>query len=196
MDCSFNRPGKRIAMGDGTQVEPVPAADREARSGPLETSEAARPTLILLVDDQPVGLRALASVFENEHYELVLASCGADALSSIRMRRPALILLDVMMPLMDGFEVCRTIRATPATSDVPIILLTACDDREVRLEGLRSGANDLVTKPIDRAHLRALVQTIVRGKPPGSSRGLGPSDSLRLVSRTQACMEPEASRSK
>ena len=128
----------------------------------METPDDASLPLILLVDDQPVGLRALVSVFERQGYELVLASDGAEAIASLNARRPDLVLLDVMMPVMDGFEVCRTIRSTPATSTVPVILVTAYDDREARLEAQRSGADDLVAKPIDRAELRMLVQKSIR----------------------------------
>ncbi len=117
---------------------------------------------ILLVDDQPIGLRALASVFEDQGYELALASDGVEAIASIKSHRPDLILLDVMMPGMDGFQVCRAIRSTPTVSAVPVVLVTAYDDGDARIEARRSGANGLVAKPVDRAALRAMVRNIIR----------------------------------
>ncbi|QEH33262.1 Response regulator PleD [Aquisphaera giovannonii] len=118
--------------------------------------------LLLLVDDEPVGLRSLASVFSDADYELSFAVDGPEAIVKVEGTRPDLVILDVMMPGMDGLEVCRRIRGLPDVAEVPILLVTALDDRESRLEGLRSGADDYITKPLDRAEIRARVRTITR----------------------------------
>ena len=75
---------------------------------------------------------------------------------------PDLILLDVMMPGMDGFEVCRSLRADPLLAEVPVVMVTALDDRDSRLQGIEAGADDFVSKPFDRVELRARVRTIAR----------------------------------
>ncbi|WP_165227573.1 ATP-binding response regulator [Aquisphaera insulae] len=118
--------------------------------------------LLLLVDDEPVGLRSLASMFSDVEYELTFASSGFEAISKVEESTPDLVLLDVMMPGIDGLETCRRIRALPGVAEVPILLVTALDDRESRLEGLSSGADDYITKPFDRAEVRARVRTVTR----------------------------------
>jgi CheY-like chemotaxis protein len=98
----------------------------------------------------------------NEAYNLVLAENGPEALALAHDLRPDLILLDVMMPGMDGFEVCCRLRADPVLAEVPIVMVTALDDRNSKLQGLAAGADDFLPKPFDRAELRARVQTITR----------------------------------
>ena len=119
-------------------------------------------SLILIVDDSPVGRQALESLLKNQGYQLAFAADGQEALNQANALMPDLILLDVMMPLMDGFEVCRHLRTNPALSEVPVVLVTALDDKESRLQGIEAGADDVITKPFDRAELRARVRTITR----------------------------------
>ena len=117
---------------------------------------------ILIVDDDPLGIQTLESILDGQGYELTSANNGVNALQKADGLLPDLILLDVMMPGMDGFEVCRRIRATPKLAEVPIIILTALDDRPSRLLGIESGADDFLTKPVDRQELRLRVNTITR----------------------------------
>ena len=117
---------------------------------------------VLIVDDDPTAREALLSILEGEEYELEQAKDGIQALQMLKHLQPDLILLDVMMPAMDGFEVCRRIRATPALAEVPIILLTALDDRDSLVRGIESGADDFLSKPPDRRELVARVRTITR----------------------------------
>jgi putative two-component system response regulator len=117
---------------------------------------------IVIVDDSPVGLQHLAMILASPAYELVLASSGAEALSKAKHLQPDLILLDVLMPEMDGFEVCRRLRTDPVLAEVPVLIVTALDDRESRLKGLNAGADDFITKPIDPDELEARVRTILR----------------------------------
>jgi response regulator RpfG family c-di-GMP phosphodiesterase len=118
--------------------------------------------VILIVDDEASGRQALESVLINRGYSLAFAANGAEALANARELSPDLILLDVMMPGMDGYEVCRHLRADPTLAEVPVVMVTALDDRAALLEGIEAGADDFITKPIDRAELRARVQTITR----------------------------------
>jgi len=117
---------------------------------------------ILIVDDDPLGVAMLESIFHNQDYEIKSAPNGATALKLADEIMPDLILLDVMMPGMSGFEVCQRLRAAPKLAEVPIIILTALDDRASRLQGIEAGADDFLTKPIDRQELRLRVKTILR----------------------------------
>src|SRR6266498_5704483 len=114
-------------------------------------------TTILIVDDEPSGRETLAALLHKQGYQLAYASDGRGALAQAAALNPDMILLDVMMPGMDGFEVCRRLRATPGVAEVPIIMVTALDDRESRLRGIEAGADDFVTKPLDRLELRLRV---------------------------------------
>lgn len=117
---------------------------------------------VLIVDDSPSARETLVAMLEGEGYDLQLAKDGIQALGMLKQLQPDLILLDVMMPALDGFEVCRRIRATPQLAEVPIILLTALDDRDSLLRGIESGADDFLSKPPDRRELVARVRTITR----------------------------------
>ncbi len=117
---------------------------------------------VLVVDDAPAGRETLQALLFSEAYDLHFASDGLQALEMTAVIRPDLILLDVMMPGIDGFEVCRRLRATPDLAHIPIIMVTALDDRVSRLHGIESGADDFVSKPFDSAELRARVRTITR----------------------------------
>jgi response regulator RpfG family c-di-GMP phosphodiesterase len=118
--------------------------------------------VILIVDDEPSGREALESILLNQGYTLVFAAGGVEALAKAREFSPDMILLDVMMPVMDGYEVCRSLRADPRLAEVPVVMVTALDDRDSRIQGIEAGADDFITKPIDRAELRARVRTITR----------------------------------
>lgn len=117
---------------------------------------------ILIVDDEPAGRETLESILEPEGYLLVLAENGPEAIEQARSILPDVILLDVMMPGMDGFEVCRRIRNETHLAEVPIIFLTALDDRQSFIKGLESGADDYISKPVDRYELRARLLGITR----------------------------------
>jgi PAS domain S-box-containing protein len=120
------------------------------------------PTTILIVDDQESARQVLTGLLISKGYELVFASNGEEALAKAVELTPDLILLDVMMPGMNGFEVCRWLRADSQLAEIPIIMLTALDDQDSRLEGIKAGADDFITKPFDRLELQARVQSITR----------------------------------
>jgi len=117
---------------------------------------------ILIVDDEPAGRHTLESILEGQGYHLEMAENGQEALEKASQLLPDVILLDVMMPIMDGFEVCKRIRNDPSLAEIPIIMLTALDDRQSFLRGLESGADDYITKPYDRHELRARLLGITR----------------------------------
>jgi class 3 adenylate cyclase len=117
---------------------------------------------VLIVDDEKVGRDVLKMLLVEEGYDLAFAHDGPEALAKAAELIPDLILLDVMMPDMDGFEVCQRLRNNQLLAEVPIIIVTALDDRDSRLRGIQAGANDFVTKPFDRVELRARVRTITQ----------------------------------
>ena len=119
---------------------------------------------ILVVDDVEPNVRLLEAKLTLEYYEVLTACDGATALQIASDERPDIILLDVMMPGMDGFETCRRLKADPVTRHIPVVLVTALDGREDKIKGLEAGADDFVTKPIDDVILFARVKSLVRLK--------------------------------
>jgi PAS domain S-box-containing protein len=117
---------------------------------------------LLIVDDDPVTRMTLDALLDSTIYHKVFAVDGSDALLAVKGLVPDLILLDVMLPEMDGFEVCRHLRSDPLTKEVPIILITSLDDRDSKLEGLTAGADEYLTKPFDQAELHARVKNITQ----------------------------------
>jgi putative two-component system response regulator len=120
----------------------------------------AKPT-ILIIDDEAIVRFTLENLLSGVDAQLIMAENGERGLE-LAATKPDLVLLDVMMPEMDGFEVCRRIRENPALAELPIIMITALDDRASRLKGLRAGADDFLNKPFDGLELLARVQTILR----------------------------------
>ena len=117
---------------------------------------------ILIVDDTPVGRDTLEALLYKQGYSLEFASNGPETLVKAEELMPDLILLDVMMPGMNGFEVCSHLRDNPITAEVPVIMVTALDDQSSRVKGIEAGADDFITKPFNRVELRARVKTILR----------------------------------
>jgi class 3 adenylate cyclase/CheY-like chemotaxis protein len=122
------------------------------------------PAKILVVDDTPKNVKLLADLLTVKGYSVVTAASGREALAKVEAERPDLVLLDVVMPEMSGYEVCRKIRENPATEILPVIMVTALDPSEERVKGLEAGADDFLTKPINRAELLARVRSLLRIK--------------------------------
>ncbi|MSO89785.1 MAG: PleD family two-component system response regulator [Rhodospirillaceae bacterium] len=122
------------------------------------------PARILVVDDVPANVGVLEAKLSSEYFDVSTAADGPTALAQIRQSPPDLVLLDVMMPGMDGFEVCRRIRADIATQHLPVVMVTALSDIEDRVKGLEAGADDFLTKPVDDTALFARIRSLVRMK--------------------------------
>ncbi len=119
---------------------------------------------ILVVDDVEANVRLLEAKLTLEYYDVLTCQDGASALRLAASEQPDIILLDVMMPGMDGFETCRRLKADPKTNHIPVVLVTALDGREDRIKGLEAGADDFVTKPLDDIVLFARVRSLTRLK--------------------------------
>jgi CheY-like chemotaxis protein len=118
---------------------------------------------VLVVDDVPQNIRLLEAVLTSNGYSVTSASSGADALDKVAAEVPDLVLLDIQMPGMNGYEVCRRLRADPATRFLPVVMVTS-SDTEVRINALEAEADDFVTKPFDHQELLTRVRSLVRIK--------------------------------
>ncbi|CAN7446848.1 response regulator [Pseudomonas sp. LjRoot71] len=125
-------------------------------------SRAAERGVILIVDDTPDNLALLSDALDEVGYMVLVALDGLSALNRIQRRRPDLILLDAMMPRLDGFETCQRIKADPATADIPVLFMTALTDSEHVVKGFEAGGIDYVTKPINTEEVLARVASHLR----------------------------------
>ena len=117
---------------------------------------------ILIVDDERLNRQLMEVMLAGEGYDVVVVNGGGDALASVASYRPDLILLDVMMPGMNGYEVATALKSDDATRKIPIIMLTALDDRNSRLHGLGAGAEEFLTKPINRHELCFRIRNLLK----------------------------------
>lgn len=136
-------------MSMSSQTSPTVAA----------TSIESGPGRILVVDDQPTNLQIVGAVLGNLGHEIIPAEDGPTALKRVALRHPDLILLDLLMPGMDGCEVCKQLKANPAWQHIPVIFLSAADDKDLIVRALDSGGVDYITKPFNQAELVSRVRT-------------------------------------
>jgi putative two-component system response regulator len=121
-----------------------------------------RISTILVADDEPNIRDVIKTMLSDESYHLIFAENGAEAVDKAHEIIPDLILLDIMMPKMDGYEVCRKLRGEPALAQVPIIMITALGDTASKIRGINSGADDFISKPFDFAELTAKIKNIIK----------------------------------
>ena len=119
---------------------------------------------VLVVDDIPANVKLLEARLSAEYFDVVTAVCGADALKICERAECDVVLLDVMMPDMDGFEVCRRLKSNPVTHHIPVVMVTALDQPSDRVKGLSAGADDFLTKPVSDVALIARVRSLSRLK--------------------------------
>lgn len=139
---------KTSGKGSGINQEKEPGMDPQS-------------VKILVVDDDARNVRVLKAMLNAEGHATVSAGTGEEALHMAEKETPGLILLDVMMPDMNGFEVVEKLKALPATCNIPIIMVTALDDRESRLYALQAGADEFISKPVDRTELALRIKNIL-----------------------------------
>ncbi len=119
---------------------------------------------ILCVDDDPANLDLLEAILSQKDYLILKAKGGAEALEMVNAQTVDLVLLDLMMPEIDGFEVCRIIKDNPAMNHIPVVMVTALADKQSRLRGLKAGANDFLNKPVDSIELLVRTKNLLRIK--------------------------------
>ena len=112
---------------------------------------------VLVVDDIPANVKLLEARLSAEYFEVLTATNGLDALEIVESQMPDIVLLDVMMPGMDGFEVCRRIKSEPRSQHIPIVMVTALDQVSDRVKGLEAGADDFLTKPVSDIDRKSVV---------------------------------------
>ncbi|WP_397333764.1 MULTISPECIES: two-component system response regulator [unclassified Nostoc] len=148
INCGFNTSISKTLQSKGSKVNGV---DAEAPK-------------ILVVDDHTASRMTAAALLSMEGYEVIEADSGATAVVMVKQQQPDLILLDVMMPGMDGFEVCQLLKQDENTRLIPVIFITALNDRRSRIRGIEVGADDFLTKPFDRVELAARAKSLVGQK--------------------------------
>jgi len=119
---------------------------------------------VLVVDDIPVNAKLLEAKLMAEYFEVITALNGHDALKLAEAENPDIVLLDVMMPGLDGYEVCRRLKASESTRHIPVVMVTALDQQSDRVKGIEAGADDFLTKPVDDVELFARIKSLVRVK--------------------------------
>lgn len=128
---------------------------------PEETKKTPK---ILVVDDEEINLKLMCAILKSYDYICETAKNGIEALEKIKVMPPDLILLDIMMPGINGYEVCRRLRNNPGTEHTPVVMVTALTDRDSRIKGLDAGANDFLTKPIDGTELMVRTKNLLKIK--------------------------------
>ncbi|MBE3587370.1 MAG: diguanylate cyclase [Thermoanaerobacteraceae bacterium] len=123
-----------------------------------------KPALVLIVEDSPLQRQVLARHLTTENLQVITASTGEEALKLVESTRPDLVILDLILPGMDGFEVCRRLKTDQATAVIPVVIITSKSGREERIRGLLCGAEDFLVKPVDRRELLIRTQSLVRRK--------------------------------
>jgi CheY-like chemotaxis protein len=113
---------------------------------------------VLIVDDEPFNVDVLQQELEELDYQVITASNGKEALEQIKKHQPDLILLDLMMPVLDGFAVLLEVKADAVLRDIPVIIVSAEHDSKSVVKGIKQGADDYITKPIDAEHLKSKLK--------------------------------------
>lgn len=132
--------------------------------GTEEYAQPMEPGVVLVIDDLPATRDLVSRLLCRDGYRVITANDGLSVPELIRSQAPDLVIMDVLMPDVDGFSACRALKADPTTRLIPVVLITALDDSESRVRGIDAGADDFLTKPFNAAELRARVRSLVRIK--------------------------------
>jgi pilus assembly protein CpaE len=138
-------------------------------------------TRVLAVDDSAITLRLITQSLANTEYQVVTATNGREALQQMEVSKPDIIVLDVMMPEMNGYEVCRLIRRNPTTAPLPVLMLSAQNTLEDKVKGYEAGADDYLTKPFEAAELHARLTALLRRSAPKASEPLIPAKTGKTI---------------
>jgi PleD family two-component response regulator len=130
----------------------------------MQPATSSRKPRILIADDNPQGVELLEAYLAGSDYELAVATDGEDTLAAVGRFQPDLILLDVMMPKISGFEVCKQLRRNPATKDIAILMVTALDQTSDIDRAVDAGTNDFLSKPINKTELLLRVRSLLQSR--------------------------------
>jgi two-component system cell cycle response regulator len=161
----IQRPADKPAGTEKARPAAARAAGREQAKPAAARPPAAPPaaaTKVLIVEDNPQHLELLVAYMDGLNCQVLTASDGVDALEKVKAANPDLILLDIMMPRMSGFEVCRKLKSAPATRDIPIIMVTALNELGDIERGVECGTDDFISKPVNRLELVTRVKSLLR----------------------------------
>jgi putative two-component system response regulator len=163
-DTAATEPAYRQLITSGPDMLPEPSSSEATTSNhPKSDSNAPKIKKILVVDDERVNLKVLSGFLQSFGHEVLVADSGSCALDMLD-NSIDLVLLDIMMPEMDGFAVARAVRENPETTQTPIIMVTALSDRQDKLQAVQAGANDFISKPIDKTELKVRTDSLLRMK--------------------------------
>ncbi len=151
---------------------------------------------ILVVDDIEINRRVLEAKLAAEYYQVLMASDGAQAIEIARTDSPDVVLLDVMMPGIDGYETCRRLKEDERTRHIPVLMITALDERESRVKALEFGADDYLTKPVDDMQLMARLRNLARMKPLLDELRLREATGRRMGAWSDEAPEPDGDNAK
>jgi two-component system, OmpR family, alkaline phosphatase synthesis response regulator PhoP len=135
-----------------------------AASGPAANSDSLTSPRILIADDNPQGVELLEAYLSSSNYEIETASDGEETLRKVKQWQPDLILLDIMMPKISGFEVCKRLRADPATHDIAVLMITALDQPSDIERAVEAGTDDFLTKPINKTELFLRIRSVLKSR--------------------------------
>lgn len=138
--------------------------EEQLQSCPAPVRAVSRTRTVLIVDDSPVQRRVLSRYLQGQNLEIVTAASGEEALEAALRNPPDLVLLDLVLPGMDGFQVCRRLKSSPETADVPVVFITSQGSQEEKILGLECGADDFLVKPVDQRELLVRTGTLLRRK--------------------------------
>lgn len=144
-------------------MEPSSNADR-VHPGAAPGPSARTPARVLIADDNPQGVELLEAYLSSSDYEIETASDGEETLRKVKQWHPDLILLDIMMPKISGFEVCKRLRADPATHDIAVLMITALDQPSDIERAVEAGTDDFLTKPINKTELLLRVSSVLKSR--------------------------------
>jgi two-component system alkaline phosphatase synthesis response regulator PhoP len=136
----------------------------EVSASPSKAAEASRPPRVLIADDNPQGVELLEAYLSETDYEVRTAADGDETLRQVAQWQPDLILLDIMMPKISGFEVCKRLRANPATSSIAVLMITALDQPSDIDRAVEAGTTDFLTKPINKTELLLRVRSALKSR--------------------------------